>query len=168
MPLVAPPPPNPTIYLVSFDASLPQREGQGGRGGESTGGGVALSDFGHCRRSRTFKADRTCTCTDRKLLPIAKKGRPVSQCNHCRSMRKSRSAHVKCDCGERIAALKEAAKNGIRPAPLSTVGGENKVGCVGGAIGGAIVGGGGSHKGVAVAAAPLGVDSKSELAWLPG
>jgi len=92
----------------------------------------------------------------------------VSQCNHCRSMRKSRSAHVKCDCGERIAALKEAAKNGIRPAPLSMVGGENKVGCVGGAIGGAIGRGGGPHAGVAVAAAPSGDDSKSELAWLPG
>ncbi|KAJ6439690.1 Copper fist DNA binding domain protein [Purpureocillium lavendulum] len=32
---------------------------------------------------------------------INKKGRPVSQCQHCRTMRKSRSAHVKCDCGEK-------------------------------------------------------------------
>lgn len=53
---------------------------------------------------------------DRKLLPIAKKGRPVSQCSHCRHMRKSRSAHVKCDCGERLAFLKEQAKNG-KPVP---------------------------------------------------
>lgn len=53
---------------------------------------------------------------DRKLLPIAKKGRPVSQCSHCRHMRKSRSAHVKCDCGERLAFLKEQAKNG-KPIP---------------------------------------------------
>ena len=29
------------------------------------------------------------------------KGRPVSQCNHCRTLRKSRSAHVRCDCGEK-------------------------------------------------------------------
>lgn len=53
---------------------------------------------------------------DRKLLPIAKKGRPVSQCSHCRHMRKSRSAHVKCDCGERLAFLKEQAKSG-KPIP---------------------------------------------------
>ncbi|KAF8243190.1 hypothetical protein K440DRAFT_669707 [Wilcoxina mikolae CBS 423.85] len=72
-----------------------------------------------------------CNHHDRKLLPIAKKGRPVSQCNHCRSMRKSRAAHVKCDCGERIALMKEQAKNGIKPAPLNL--GEAK--SVGGAIG---------------------------------
>lgn len=39
--------------------------------------------------------------TDRTLQHIAKKGRPVSQCTHCRTLRKSRSAHVKCDCGEK-------------------------------------------------------------------
>jgi hypothetical protein len=38
---------------------------------------------------------------DRPLQHINKKGRPVSQCNHCRTMRKSRSAHIKCDCGEK-------------------------------------------------------------------
>ncbi|KAI5787807.1 hypothetical protein FPQ18DRAFT_262946 [Pyronema domesticum] len=54
-----------------------------------------------------------CNHHDRKLLPIAKKGRPVSQCNHCRAARKSRASHVRCDCGERIAAAKEQAKNGV-------------------------------------------------------
>jgi hypothetical protein len=39
---------------------------------------------------------------DRPLQHINKKGRPVSQCQHCRSMRKSRSAHTKCDCGEKM------------------------------------------------------------------
>jgi hypothetical protein len=39
--------------------------------------------------------------TDRPLQHINKKGRPVSQCSHCRTLRKSRSAHVKCDCGNR-------------------------------------------------------------------
>lgn len=38
---------------------------------------------------------------DRPLQHINKKGRPVSQCQHCRAMRKSRSAHIKCDCGEK-------------------------------------------------------------------
>ncbi|KAK3945659.1 hypothetical protein QBC46DRAFT_249282 [Diplogelasinospora grovesii] len=42
-----------------------------------------------------------CQHHDRPLQHINKKGRPVSQCQHCRSMRKSRSSHVKCDCGEK-------------------------------------------------------------------
>lgn len=42
-----------------------------------------------------------CQHSDRPLQHIQKKGRPVSQCTHCRTLRKSRSAHVKCDCGEK-------------------------------------------------------------------
>ncbi|GAP88353.1 putative copper fist DNA binding domain-containing protein [Rosellinia necatrix] len=42
-----------------------------------------------------------CQHSDRPLQHINKKGRPVSQCHHCRAMRKSRSSHVKCDCGEK-------------------------------------------------------------------
>ncbi|KAF3761477.1 hypothetical protein M406DRAFT_295096 [Cryphonectria parasitica EP155] len=42
-----------------------------------------------------------CTHADRPLQHINKKGRPVSQCQHCRSQRRSKSAHVKCDCGEK-------------------------------------------------------------------
>ncbi|KAI1476208.1 hypothetical protein K445DRAFT_66995 [Daldinia sp. EC12] len=42
-----------------------------------------------------------CQHADRPLQHINKKGRPVSQCQHCRAMRKSRSSHVKCDCGEK-------------------------------------------------------------------
>ncbi|OAA79373.1 Copper fist DNA binding domain protein [Akanthomyces lecanii RCEF 1005] len=42
-----------------------------------------------------------CQHSDRPLQHINKKGRPVSQCAHCRSMRKSRAAHIKCDCGEK-------------------------------------------------------------------
>jgi len=42
-----------------------------------------------------------CHHSDRPLQHINKKGRPVSQCNHCRSARKARSSHVKCDCGEK-------------------------------------------------------------------
>ncbi|KAK0641079.1 hypothetical protein B0T16DRAFT_207421 [Cercophora newfieldiana] len=42
-----------------------------------------------------------CQHQDRPLQHINKKGRPVSQCSHCRSMRKSRASHVKCDCGEK-------------------------------------------------------------------
>lgn len=42
------------------------------------------------------KADHT----DRDLVLVPKKGRPVTQCQHCRSERKKRSAHVSCECGE--------------------------------------------------------------------
>ncbi|WPH00927.1 Hypothetical protein R9X50_00376100 [Acrodontium crateriforme] len=41
-----------------------------------------------------------CNHTDRELQLVPKKGRPVTQCQHCRQERKKRSAHVKCDCGE--------------------------------------------------------------------
>lgn len=41
-----------------------------------------------------------CTHTDRELILVPKKGRPVTQCQHCRQERKKRSAHVRCDCGE--------------------------------------------------------------------
>ena len=40
-------------------------------------------------------------CTDRPLIHINKKGRPVSQCPHCRGLRKARAQHVKCDCAEK-------------------------------------------------------------------
>lgn len=39
--------------------------------------------------------------SDRPLTHINKKGRPVSQCPHCRGLRKSRATHVKCDCGDK-------------------------------------------------------------------
>ncbi|KAF2837480.1 hypothetical protein M501DRAFT_168635 [Patellaria atrata CBS 101060] len=42
-----------------------------------------------------------CTHTDRELKHINPKGRPVRQCEHCRSARKSKSQHAKCDCGEK-------------------------------------------------------------------
>ncbi|KAJ5051761.1 uncharacterized protein L3040_001533 [Drepanopeziza brunnea f. sp. 'multigermtubi'] len=45
-----------------------------------------------------------CQHSDRPLQHINKKGRPVSQCTHCRTLRKSRSAHVRCDCGEKAHA----------------------------------------------------------------
>ncbi|TKA26846.1 hypothetical protein B0A50_04292 [Salinomyces thailandicus] len=36
----------------------------------------------------------------RELTLVPKKGRPITQCQHCRQERKKRSAHVSCDCGE--------------------------------------------------------------------
>ncbi|KAL6405305.1 copper fist DNA binding domain-containing protein [Ilyonectria robusta] len=40
-----------------------------------------------------------CQHVDRPLQQIKKKGRPISQCQHCRSIRRSRSVHTKCACG---------------------------------------------------------------------
>ncbi|ENH73481.1 Copper resistance protein CRF1 [Fusarium oxysporum f. sp. cubense race 1] len=39
-----------------------------------------------------------CQHTDRPLLRVGRKGRPVSQCTHCRTLRTSRSVHTKCKC----------------------------------------------------------------------
>ena len=33
-------------------------------------------------------------------MHVNKKGRPVSQCQHCRGLRKARAQHVKCDCAD--------------------------------------------------------------------
>ncbi|KAK9389927.1 copper fist DNA binding domain-containing protein [Lipomyces mesembrius] len=40
----------------------------------------------------------TCTHKDRPLTMIKPKGRPVSQCPHCREARKNHALHTKCDC----------------------------------------------------------------------
>ncbi|KAL9009719.1 MAG: hypothetical protein Q9173_005278 [Seirophora scorigena] len=42
-----------------------------------------------------------CQHSERPLTHINKKGRPVSQCPHCRTLRKARASHVKCECGEK-------------------------------------------------------------------
>lgn len=51
--------------------------------------------------------------TERPLRHVMKKGRPVSQCTHCRVLRKSRSAHVKCVCAEHGIITKEGKANGM-------------------------------------------------------
>ncbi|KAL7415969.1 hypothetical protein BDY24DRAFT_327173, partial [Mrakia frigida] len=40
----------------------------------------------------------SCTHTDRPLFEIKKKGRPATQCTHCRELRKTKQVHVKCMC----------------------------------------------------------------------
>ncbi|KAJ3921000.1 transcription factor [Lentinula edodes] len=39
-----------------------------------------------------------CKHTDRALYEIKKKGRPVTQCEQCRELRKTKQVHVKCIC----------------------------------------------------------------------
>ncbi|KIP03133.1 hypothetical protein PHLGIDRAFT_16085 [Phlebiopsis gigantea 11061_1 CR5-6] len=47
-----------------------------------------------------IKGHRSSNCkhTDRPLYEIKKKGRPVTQCEHCRELRKTKQVHVKCMC----------------------------------------------------------------------
>ncbi|KAJ1974313.1 copper-binding transcription factor [Dimargaris verticillata] len=49
---------------------------------------------------KCIKGHRASTCNhhDRSLIPIRRKGRPVSQCATCRELRKTRKLHVKCVC----------------------------------------------------------------------
>lgn len=77
-----------------------------------------------------------CTHTDRELFFVPKKGRPVTQCPHCRAERKKRSSHVKCDCGDkshskekcihlREAEAKAAAADAGLAMPPSSASGEH-------------------------------------------
>ncbi|KAF8496625.1 hypothetical protein JB92DRAFT_2989408 [Gautieria morchelliformis] len=47
-----------------------------------------------------IKGHRSSSCSHRQrpLFEIKKKGRPVSQCEHCRQLRKTKQVHVKCNC----------------------------------------------------------------------
>ena len=48
---------------------------------------------------------------DRQLTHINKKGRPVSQCPHCRGLRKARASHVQCECGSKPHSKEECNDN---------------------------------------------------------
>lgn len=67
-----------------------------------------------------IKGHRSSTCrhTDRPLFEIKKKGRPVTQCEHCRELRKTKQVHVKCICG---------TEDSLEPTPGLGKKGGNKV-----------------------------------------
>ena len=89
-------------------------------------------------KTRPPLANATPRRPERELTFVPKKGRPITQCPHCRAERKKRSAHVKCDCGDRpppkekcvhlrdaeakaaVAAATEAATAGTSPSGSST------------------------------------------------
>ncbi|KAG2217182.1 hypothetical protein INT45_013194 [Circinella minor] len=54
-----------------------------------------------------IKGHRSTKCThhNRQLFEIKPKGRPVSQCETCRELRKSKRIHVKCTCKNREKSL---------------------------------------------------------------
>ncbi|ODV91230.1 hypothetical protein CANCADRAFT_31938 [Tortispora caseinolytica NRRL Y-17796] len=41
----------------------------------------------------------SCSHSDRPLIKINPKGRPLTQCKHCRDLRKSKNTHSSCACG---------------------------------------------------------------------
>lgn len=41
---------------------------------------------------------KKCNHSNRPLIRIQKRGRQVSQCTHCRDLRKSNKSHIKCTC----------------------------------------------------------------------
>ena len=47
-----------------------------------------------------IKGHRASTCKhiDRPLYEIQRKGRPATQCDHCRELRRTKQLHVKCTC----------------------------------------------------------------------
>lgn len=68
-----------------------------------------------------IKGHRSSTCNHdtRPLIEIRKKGRPVTQCVHCRELRKTKQVHVKCLCEGRPDSAASAPRTVI-PSALST------------------------------------------------
>ncbi|OJT07963.1 Metal-binding regulatory protein cuf1 [Trametes pubescens] len=73
-----------------------------------------------------IKGHRSSNCqhTDRPLFEIKKKGRPVSQCEKCRELRKTKRMHSKCTCtpseagpSTQALASKASAEVGSAPKP---------------------------------------------------
>uniref|UniRef100_A0A0W0F0Y9 Copper-fist domain-containing protein n=1 Tax=Moniliophthora roreri TaxID=221103 RepID=A0A0W0F0Y9_MONRR len=65
-----------------------------------------------------IKGHRSSSCkhTDRPLFEIKKKGRPITQCEHCRELRKTKQVHVKCVC-----IKSETSSKAIRSLPVHIV-----------------------------------------------
>lgn len=54
-----------------------------------------------CERCIRGHRVSSCTHTDKPLTMIKPKGRPASQCLHCRELRKLRNTHSSCSCGKK-------------------------------------------------------------------
>lgn len=55
-----------------------------------------------CERCIRGHRVTTCTHTDQPLMMIKPKGRPSTQCPFCKEQRKTRNAHVNCNCSKKI------------------------------------------------------------------
>lgn len=60
---------------------------------------------------RCIRGHRVTTCThqDQPLMMIKPKGRPSTQCQHCKEQRRLKSQHIKCSCGDLKAHTKDCA-----------------------------------------------------------
>jgi len=54
-----------------------------------------------CERCIRGHRVTTCTHTDQPLTMIKPKGRPATQCQHCRDQRKNKNLHIVCTCGKK-------------------------------------------------------------------
>lgn len=54
-----------------------------------------------CERCIRGHRVSSCTHTDKPLTMIKPKGRPASQCLHCRELRKIKNTHSSCSCGKK-------------------------------------------------------------------
>ncbi|PVV01743.1 hypothetical protein BB560_003825 [Smittium megazygosporum] len=43
----------------------------------------------------------TCKHSERKLIVVKPKGRPITQCSHCRELRKKNKVHIRCICNSK-------------------------------------------------------------------
>lgn len=54
-----------------------------------------------CERCIRGHRVTTCSHTDQPLTMIKPKGRPATQCQHCREQRKLKNTHISCTCGKK-------------------------------------------------------------------
>ncbi|KAJ8652206.1 hypothetical protein O0I10_012167 [Lichtheimia ornata] len=64
-----------------------------------------------------IKGHRSTRCqhTDRELVEIKRKGRPISQCESCRQLRKTKQLHIKCICTDKATSDPPVANNTPTP-----------------------------------------------------
>ena len=79
------------------------------------------ADFTRTFSESCIKGHRSSNCqhADRPLFEIKKKGRPVSQCEKCRELRKTKRMHSKCTCT--AVTSSEAGPSSQAPVPKAAV-----------------------------------------------
>lgn len=71
--------------------------------------GHRVSNCNHNGARYAWIEEAWLTSVDRPLVHVNKKGRPVSQCAHCRGLRKTRTTHNRCECGDKKKKQKREA-----------------------------------------------------------
>ncbi|KAL9101505.1 MAG: hypothetical protein Q9163_003231 [Psora crenata] len=71
----------------------------------------------------------SCQHADRPLIHINKKGRPITQCRHCRGLRKTRASHVACECGAKPHSKEECLEEKSSDDSTSDPGSEHTCCC---------------------------------------